>query len=137
MKINAYLIFDGNCEAAFKRYAEILGGSLPMFMRFGEAPDGGQIPAEFHQRIMHVRLEVGDQVLMGSDNCPPMPYEGTKGVSISLSVDSKAEAQRIFDALSDAGQVRMPLQQTFWAVRFGMCVDRFGVPWMVNCEQDR
>lgn len=137
MKINPYLIFDGNCEAAFKRYAEVFGGKLPMLMRFGDAPDGGQVPAEFNDRVMHVRLEVGDQVLMGSDNCPPMPYEGTKGVSISLNVDSKAEARRIYDALSAGGQVGMALQQTFWAAAFAMFTDRFGVPWMINCEQDR
>lgn len=137
MKINPYLIFDGNCEEAFKRYAEVFGGKLPMLMRFSDAPDGGQVPAEFNNRVMHVRLEVGDQVLMGSDNCPPMPYEGTKGVSISLNVDSKAEAKRIYDALSAGGQVTMELQQTFWAAAFAMFTDRFGVPWMVNCEQDR
>lgn len=137
MKINPYLIFDGNCEEAFKRYAEVFGGKLPMLMRFSDAPDGGQVPAEFKSRVMHVRLDVGDQVLMGSDNCPPMPYEGTKGASVSLNVDSKAEAKRIYDALSAGGQVTMELQQTFWAAAFAMFTDRFGVPWMINCEQDR
>ncbi|WP_371366977.1 VOC family protein [Pseudomonas sp. QL9] len=136
MKINTYLIFDGNCEEAFKRYAEVLRGNIPMLMHFGDAPDQGQMPPGSSNLVMHVRLEVGDQVLMGSDNCPPMPYEGTKGVSVSLNVDSKAEAKRIFDALSEGGQVGMPLQQTFWAAAFGMFTDRFGVPWMVNCEQD-
>ncbi|SDK52715.1 PhnB protein [Pseudomonas delhiensis] len=137
MKIQAYLIFDGNCEEAFNRYAQVLGGKLPMLMRFKDAPDMGQIPPDAADRVMHVRLEVGDQVLMGSDNCPPMPYEGTKGVSVSLQVDSKAEARRIYDALSEGGQVTMELQQTFWAAAFAMFTDRFGVPWMVNCEQDR
>jgi len=75
-------------------------------------------------------------VLMGSDNHPAQPYEGVKGCSVSLSVDSIKEAERIFAALSDGGQVTMPLAQTFWAVRFGMLVDRFGVPWMINCEKD-
>lgn len=136
MKINTYLIFDGNCEEAFKRYAEVLRGNIPMLMHFGDAPDQSQMPPGSSNLVMHVRLEVGDQVLMGSDNCPPMPYEGTKGVSVSLNVDSKVEAKRIFDALSEGGQVGMPLQQTFWAAAFGMFTDRFGVPWMVNCEQD-
>lgn len=137
MKIQAYLIFDGNCEEAFTRYAEVLGGKLPMIMRFKDAPERGQIPPEAANRVMHARLEVGDQVLMGSDNCPPMPYAGTQGVSISLQVDSKAEATRLYDALSQGGQVAMALQQTFWAAAFAMFTDRFGVPWMVNCEQER
>ena len=82
---------------------------------------------------MHASLSVGDEVLMGSD-APPDRFEASKGISVSLNVKTPAEAERVFAALSDQGQVQMPLQQTFWAARFGMLVDQFGVPWMVNCE---
>ncbi|MNN99654.1 hypothetical protein D3C81_2193570 [compost metagenome] len=86
---------------------------------------------------MHARLQVGDQVLMGSDTCQGMPYEGVKGCSISVNVDSKADARRVFDGLAEGGKVVMPLEKTFWAAAFGALEDRFGVSWMINCEHDR
>ena len=92
------------------------------------------MPSEWRKKILHARLTVGDQALMGSD-APPERYDKPQGFSVSLNVDKPAEAERIFRALSENGKVQMPLEQTFWAVRFGMCVDRFGTPWMVNCEQ--
>lgn len=136
MKINAYLMFDGQCEAAFNFYAECLGGKLERLMRYAEAPDNacGELPADYQQRIMHACLTVGDQLLMASDSAPPYVYEGIKGCSISLNVDSVAEAERLFSALATRGEVQMPMQQTFWATRFGMLIDQFGVSWMVNCE---
>jgi PhnB protein len=137
MKINPYLIFDGNCEVAFKFYQLCLHGKIAMMMRFGEMPEGADIPAESHDKIIHVRLEVGDQVLMGSDTTAGHPYTGIHGCSVSLNVDSIAEAKRIFEALSDQGSIQMPLEQTFWASRFGMLTDKFGVPWMINCEKDQ
>jgi len=137
MKIHAYLMFDGQCEAAFNFYAQCLGGSLEL-MRFGDSPEAKDIPAEFHQRVMHVCLTVGDQVLMASDSLPqcPQPYEGIKGCSITLQVDNVPEAERLYAALSAKGTVQMELQQTFWATRFAMLTDRFGVPWMINCAVD-
>lgn len=137
MKINAYLTFDGQCEAAFTFYAQCLGGTLEAMFTFGDTPAAGDVPEGLRDKIMHARLVVGDQVLMASDNHPVHPYEGIKGCSVSLNVDSIAEAERIFSALGEQGRVEMPLQQTFWAVRFGMLVDRFGVPWMINCETDQ
>ncbi|HLA30236.1 MAG TPA: VOC family protein [Pseudomonas sp.] len=135
MKIHAYLFFDGQCEAAFKFYAECLDGSLEL-MRFGESPEAGTIPAEFHDRVIHVCLTVGDQLLMASDTLPQSPYQGIKGCSISLQVDSVPEAERLYAALSTGGSVQMELQQTFWATRFAMLTDRFGVSWMINCTVD-
>jgi PhnB protein len=137
MKINAYLTFDGQCEAAFKFYAQCLGGTLEAMFTFGDTPAAGDVPEGLRDKIMHARLVVGDQVLMASDNHPECPYEGIKGCSVSLNVDNIAEAERIFSALGEQGRVEMPLQQTFWAARFGMLVDRFGVPWMINCETDQ
>ncbi|WP_166359504.1 VOC family protein [Pseudomonas akapageensis] len=137
MKINPYLIFDGHCEAAFKFYQLVLHGKIATMMRFSEMPGGEKMPKEDHERIIHVRLEVGDQVLMGSDTTTDRPHAGITGCSVSLNVDTIAEAKRIFEELSDQGTIQMPLEQTFWASRFGMLTDRFGVPWMINCEKDQ
>lgn len=133
MHLNPYLIFDGRCEAAFKYYQQVLGGEIVMMMTHGDSPVAGQVPKEWNDKIMHARLEIGSMVLMGSDS-PPSHYEKAQGFSISLSMTDPAEAERIFKALADKGEVRMPLQQTFWAARFGMLVDQFGTPWMVNCQ---
>ena len=135
MKMHAYLMFDGQCEAAFKRYAEIFGGNLEM-MRFADSPEDMEVPAEYQQRVMHVCLTVGDQLLMASDNLPQYPYEGIKGCSVSLQVDNVPEAERLYEALSAGGSVQMELQATFWATRFAMLTDRFGVSWMINCMID-
>jgi PhnB protein len=93
------------------------------------------VPADWRNKIIHARLVVGDQVLMGSDGTPAQPCEEIQGSFVSLNVETPVEAERIFHALEKNGTVKMALEQTFWAVRFGMCVDQFGVPWMVNCEQ--
>ncbi|MDX1725349.1 MAG: VOC family protein [Pseudomonas sp.] len=135
MKIHAYLMFDGQCEAAFNFYAECLGGTLEM-MRYADSPEDMGVSAEFQQRIMHVCLTVGDQLLMASDTLPQSPYEGIKGCSISLQVDNVPEAERLYAALSAQGSVQMELQQTFWATLFAMFTDRFGVSWMINCAVD-
>ena len=136
MRVNAYLMFDGQCEAAFKFYAQCLGGTIESMFPYGESPAAEHVPSEHRARIMHARLAVGDQVLMGSDCVPPEhPYEGSKGFSVSLNVDTPAQAERIFQALAEKRTVTMQLEQTFWAARFGMLTDQFGIPWMVNCEQ--
>ena len=134
MQLNPYLTFNGRCEAAFKFYERCLGGKIEMMLTHGGSPMANQTPAGWHDKIMHARLIVGDKVLMGSD-APPERYEGPKGFCVSLGIDDPTEAERIFKALAENGTVQMPLQQTFWAVRFGMLVDQFGIPWMVNCEQ--
>ena len=134
MHLHTYLVFKGQCEEAFRFYERCLGGKIEMMMTHGEAPTAEQVPPEWRSKVMHTRLVVGDQALMGSD-APPAHYEEPKGFSVSLGVDDAAEAERIFHALAESGTVRMPLQETFWALRFGMLVDRFGIPWMINCER--
>jgi PhnB protein len=135
MKIHAYLIFDGQCEAAFNFYEQVFGGTLEL-MRFGESPEAEHIGQEHHGRIMHACLTTGDQLLMASDTLPQSPHEGIKGCSVSLQVDNVPEAERLYEALSADGQIQMELQATFWATRFAMFTDRFGVPWMINCAVD-
>jgi PhnB protein len=134
MKLNPYLLFNGQCEAAFKFYEKCLGGKIEAMMTHAGTPAEQQVPSEWRNKILHARLTVGDQVLMASD-APPERYEKPQGFSVSLNIDNAGEAERIFRALSENGKVHMPMEQTFWAARFGMCVDRFGTPWMVNCEK--
>ena len=134
MKIVAYLNFDGQCEAAFKYYERLLGGKLEALMTFGSTPAAEGVPPSHKDKIMHARLVLAPgQELMGSDS-PPGRHQRPSGVHVSLLVDSIAEGERIFRGLADGGTIEMPFEQTFWAPRFGMAVDRFGTPWMVNCE---
>ena len=136
MKLNPYLIFDGRCREAFQFYEKALGGTILAMMPFGETPACEHVPKDHHDRIMHASLEVAGQRLMGSDNTPPHPYEGIKGCSVALNVPRPEEAERLFAALgADATTIIMPMQETFWSPRFGMLVDRFGVPWIINCER--
>lgn len=134
MRLNPYLIFNGQCEAAFKFYEQCLGGKIEAMLTHGDAPTGEQVPSEWRNKIMHACLTLGDRVLMGSDS-PPEHYEETKGFYVQVGSDDPVEAERIFHALAENGTVRMPIQQTFWSVRFGMLVDQFGIPWMINCDQ--
>jgi PhnB protein len=134
MQLNPYLVFNGNCEAAFKFYEKVLGGKIEAMLPHEGTPAAEQVPPEWRNKIMHARLSVGDKVLMGSD-APPDHYEAMKGFSVTLGIDRPADAERIFHALAEKGTVRLPIQQTFWAARFGMLVDQFGTPWMINCEQ--
>jgi PhnB protein len=132
--LNPYLVFNGNCEAAFKFYEKVLGGKIEAMLPHEGTPAAEHVPPEWRNKIMHARLSVGDKVLMGSD-APPDHYEAMKGFSVTLGIDRPADAERIFHALAEKGTVRLPIQKTFWAARFGMLVDQFGTPWMINCEQ--
>jgi PhnB protein len=134
MQLNPYLSFDGRCEGAFKFYEKALGGKIVAMLTYGETPMKDQMSAEQHGKIAHARLTVGDQVLMGGDS-PPGRYEPPKGMTIMLGVDDPAAAERVFQALAEGGNATMPIAETFWARRFGMLTDQFGIPWMVNCER--
>jgi PhnB protein len=129
-----YLAFDGECEAAFKFYAEALKGEIVAMMRMADAPREVPRTPETENRVMHARLRLGDAVIMGGD-APPGRGARPHGFCVALQVDAPDEADRAFAALSDGGAVTMPIGPTFWAARFGMLTDRFGVPWMVNCER--
>jgi PhnB protein len=134
MQLNPYLFFNGQCEAAFKFYAELLGGKIIAMMTHAGTPAENQVPPEWREKIIHARMVIGGQLLMGSD-APPGHFQQPQGFSVSLLVDEPEDAERIFHTLAENGTVKMPLQKTFWAIRFGMLVDRFGIPWMVNCEE--
>ncbi len=134
MQLNPYLTFNGKCEAAFKFYERVLGGKIEAMMTYGSSPMADQTPAEWRNKIMHTRLTIGGELLMGSD-APPDRYEPMKGISVTLGIEKPADAERIFHALAENGTVQMPIQETFWAARFGMLVDQFGTPWMISCEK--
>ena len=134
MELNPYLTFNGQCEAAFKFYEKVFGGKIEAMMTFGSSPMAEQTPPEWRNKIMHARMSVGGKTLMASD-APPDRYEAMKGIMVTLGIDDPGEAERIFRALSERATIQMPIQKTFWAERFSMLVDKFGTPWMVNCEK--
>jgi PhnB protein len=134
MRLSTYLYFDGECEAAFKLYEAVLDGRILMMLRYADAPSDGPADMEASSRIMHARLEVAGQLLMGSDT-PPGSAPHRQGFSASITVASIAEAERIYRSLSEGGTVSMPIGETFFAHRFAMVSDRFGTPWLISCEK--
>jgi PhnB protein len=133
MKINPYLMFNGTCAEAMKFYNGVLGGKLDL-MKYGDSPAAEHVPAAAHDRIIHACLTFGDHCVMASDGMPGKPEE-MKGMSVTLHYDKPEDAERVFAALSEKGNVTMPIGETFWAKRFGTFVDRFGTPWMINCSK--
>jgi len=131
--MSPYLSFKGQCEAAFKFYEQCLGGLLGPIFRYRGTPMADHVPAEWLDKVMHGSLTLGDQVLMGADVAPDQ-YEEPKGFSLSLQIKDTADAERIFHELAKDGRVVIPLEKTFWAALFGMVVDRFRIPWLINCE---
>ncbi len=135
MHVSPYLLFAGDCEAALTFYARVLGGEVLAMTRHADTPAAHHTEAGWQDKIIHGRIMVQGQMIMASD-APPGRQQAAQGFNICLSPATVEEAERIFAALGeDARNVIMPLQATFWAHRFGMLVDRFGTPWMVNCER--
>lgn len=134
MKIETYIFFTGNCADAIKFYEKVLGGKIEAMMTYGDSPAGEHNPSEWKDKVIHARLVVGDQVLMASDG-PPDHTDTKQGFSITLQVDTNQEADRLFAALGEGGKITMPIGETFFSKRFGMLVDRFGTPWMINSAQ--
>ena len=135
MRWNPHLTFDGRCQEAFEFYERCLGGKVVAMVGYADMPNAQDLPAGLRGRIMHARIVLGDQVLMGCDAHPDMPYEGVKGCDVAVQVGAVDEAERLFAALSEGGTVQMPIGETWNLVRFGMLTDRFVVPWMINCEK--
>jgi PhnB protein len=133
MKLNAYLNFDGRCREAFEFYQKVLGGEIVMMLTHADTPAAAHTAPEWQDKIMHARLITGDNVLMGSD-APGEYFDKPQGFSVSIVLGDVAEGEQIFNALAEGGSVGMPFDKTFWSAGFGMAVDRFGIPWMVNCE---
>jgi len=134
MQINPYLFFEGNCEEAFRHYEKALGGTIMAMLPHEGTPAEQHAPPEWKKKILHARMEVGSEAIMASD-APPGHYQKPQGFSVSVTVKTKADAESVFNELANGGTVTIPLAQTFFSPAFGMVTDRYGVPWMVNCEQ--
>lgn len=133
MRVNAHLSFGGDCEEAFRCYADTLGGTIVAMMRWADSPLADRVPAAWREKILHATLALDGGTLTGAD-VQPHEYAAPRGMHVLLSLADVARAERAFAALADRGAIHMPLQQTFWAERFGMLVDRFGTPWIFNCS---
>jgi PhnB protein len=137
MDIEPYLTFDGNCEEALEFYCKCLDGKLITMMRYAGSPmDTAELPAQWKNKVMHATLEADGKHLMASDNMPGRPFKGYSGITVSVNIPKDAaRGRQVFDALAQGGRIEMPFQKTFWGAQFGMLTDKFGVPWMVNCDE--
>ena len=134
IRLDTYLNFNGNTEEVFNYYKKVFKGDFTKLMRFGDMPGGERMSDADRAKILHVALPVGDNVLMGTDVLDSMNQKIAIGdnVSISITLDEETEATRIFDALSESGNIIMPLSKEFWSELFGICKDKFGIQWMMN-----
>lgn len=135
MQINPYLHFNGNCEQAFNFYVTAIGAKIDVMMHVEGSPAAAQMPPEMASKVLHAQLSIDGEVIMGSD-APPAHFEKIQGITVALQIEDPAEGAKVFAALSEGGTVRMAYGATFWSKGFGMCVDKFGVPWMVNSALD-
>ena len=133
MDVHPYLFFGGDCREAMTRYQEVLGGQLDV-MAMSDVPDGEPVPEGSADMVMHAALMFGDTLLMASDD-PTGGFEGVRGVAISVSAADADEARKVFDALAEGGEVHAPLEPTSFAAAFGMCTDRFGIPWLLTTDE--
>jgi PhnB protein len=131
MRVEPYLSFEGRCEEALEFYKKAIGAEVTMLMRFGESPDKSMLSPGSEKKVMHSSVKIGDSVVMATDgrNTGKANFQG---ISLSITANTDADAKRIFDALSDGGQLQLPLTKTFFASSFGMLSDKFGVNWMVS-----
>jgi len=134
MQVNVHLNFAGQCESAFKFYEKYLGGKIVVMMTWGESGMAEQSPPAWHAKILHATLALDGCRLTGCDVLPDS-YEKPQGFSVFLRIDTPDATERVFGLLAQNGTVRVPLQQTFWALRFGMVVDQFGTPWLIQCAK--
>ncbi len=133
MELNTYVSFKGDCEVAFKFYEDTLGAKPGLIFRYADSPMADVVPPGWETKIMHGSVKIGGCLLEAAD-VPPERYEEPKGFSLSLNVPTAGEAEKLFKKLADGGRVVYAMEKTFWSERFGMVVDRFGIPWMINCE---
>jgi PhnB protein len=133
MELSPYLSFNGTCEEALKFYEQTLGAQIQTIFKFAGTPAEEHVPPDWKDKVMHARFSIDGHVVMASDG-PPEHQKEIGGFSLSLALNDTAKGEELFNKLSEGGSVTMPFSPTFWAKGFGMCTDRFGIPWMVNCE---
>ena len=134
MQIHPHISYNGQCEEAFKYYEKHLGGKINRLALYEGTPAEQHMPPEMRKQVIHAQIQIGDTTMMGAD-APPDRYQVTHGIAVTLAVNTPADAERMFHALADGGEIHMALDKTFFAEKFGMLRDRFGVPWMVICEK--
>jgi PhnB protein len=134
MQLYPNLTFNGDCEAAFQFYEERLHGKTLFMMTYESTPMDLQAPADWRKKISHATFAFAGHMFSGSDALPGQ-YQKPQGFALQLNLSDPAEAERIFQALAENGTIQTPLQETFWALRFGVLIDQFGVPWLINCEK--
>lgn len=132
--VTPYIAFQGNCEEAINFYKECLNGEVLYIQRYGDSPMAQE---GYNDKIMHTTIKIGGSHLMACDNPPGQPAAASSNISLAVGSNNVEEAERMFNAMSEGGSVTMPLQETFWAERFGMLTDKFGINWMFNCEKPR
>ncbi len=135
-KATTHLHFNGKCLEALKFYAKCLGGKVSFSITWGDSPAAKQAPANWAKKIMHASVEFDGQML-SADDAPPGHYSKPQGFQVMLSYTDLAQGKKAFKALSAKGKVKMPFSKTFWSPGFGMLVDRFGIPWMINCSEKK
>ena len=136
MQLYPHLTFDGQCEAAFRFYQECLHGRITFLLAYENTPGHLQVPSEWRKKVSHATFSLDGFMFSGWDALPGQ-YQKPQGFALQFNLSDPAEAERIFNALAVKGTVQMPLQETFWALRFGVVVDRFGIPWEINCEKPK
>lgn len=134
MQINLHLTFSGQCQEAFEFYSDLLGGSITLMQTYGESAMANPVHKDWQDKIVHAGLVFNDRVLAGVDMLPG-EYQKPQGFFVLLEIDELPEVERIFNALSEGGEIKMPLQETFWTKAFGVLVDRFGIPWELTYAQ--
>ena len=134
MQVFTNVTFDGNCAEAFAHYARVLGGTITFSLRYGDSPMAGDVPETWRDKIAHSTLTFIDGSRLYGNDAVPGTFEPSSGYSLTVNPADVEGARATFDALAEGGRVTMPLQPTFWAVAFGTLIDRFGIPWAINCE---
>lgn len=130
--MNPYLSFDGNCEQALEFYKELFKGEIKTLQRFVESPI--EVPPDYQEKILHSVLDFDGMTIMAGDSMPNQKPTRGSNISLSLNVKNVSRAEQLFNALAEGGKIEMPLQETFWNSLFGTLTDKFGIPWMINCE---
>jgi PhnB protein len=133
MQVNPYLHYNGNCEAAFKFYETALGAKIEVIMHVKGSPAAEHMPPEMADKVLHAQMTIDGEVVMASD-APPAQFQKMQGFSVCLQMEDPVEGAKRFAAISEGGEIKMPFGPTFWSKGFGMCVDKFGAPWMINCS---
>ena len=133
MKITPHLHFDGQCEEAFLAYQRILGGTINTMLKYGESPMADSVDAQWHNRIIHATLQLGEFELAGADTLP-QDFRHPQGFAVILTISDLTRAGENFDRLAEGGEVQLPFEKSFWSAGYGMCIDRFGIPWEINCN---